>query len=84
MVALTIVLARDCRIHVLFILPHVRGKEPQHRVDGYLIPHHLIGKLCVRQLASVLVRPGMAGNLVAFGMHSLLRRIRIRYQRTTA
>jgi hypothetical protein len=51
--------------------PHVRGEEAEDGVNGNLVPDHLVRELRVGQLAGVLVRPGVAGNLVPFGMHSL-------------
>jgi hypothetical protein len=51
-------------------LPHVSREEAQYRVYGYFVPYHLIGKLCIGHLAGVFVRPGMAGNLVPFRIHS--------------
>jgi hypothetical protein len=49
---------------------HVSREEAQYRVYGYFVPYHLIGKLCIGHLAGVFVRPGMAGNLVPFRIHS--------------
>lgn len=54
-------------------LPHVRWEETKDRIKSNLVPHHLIRHLSVSQLTGVLVGPSMAGNLVAFCMHSLER-----------
>jgi hypothetical protein len=51
--------------------PHVGWEEAEDGVEGDLIPNHLVCELVVGELARVLVRPGMAANLVSFGMHSL-------------
>jgi hypothetical protein len=50
---------------------HVGGEEAEDRVDGNFVPDDLVPELLVAQLAGVLVRPGMAGNLVAIGVHPL-------------
>jgi len=36
-------------------LPHIGREETQNGVDGYLVPHHLVGKLGVGHLAGILV-----------------------------
>lgn len=51
--------------------PHVSWEESKNRVERNLIPHHLVGELGVGHLTCVLVRPSVAGNLVALGMHPL-------------
>lgn len=50
---------------------HIRREEAEDGVDGDLVPDHLVSELRVGQLAGVFVGPSMAGNLVAFGVHSL-------------
>lgn len=50
---------------------HVSWEESKNRVERNLIPHHLVGELGVGHLTCVLVRPSVAGNLVALGMHPL-------------
>jgi hypothetical protein len=51
--------------------PHVCWEEAEDGVEGDLVPDHLVCELVVGELACVLVRPGVAGNLVSFVMHSL-------------
>lgn len=53
------------------VLPHVGGEEAQERVDGDLVPDHLVLELRVGHLGGVFVRPRVAGDLVAFLVHSL-------------
>ena len=53
-------------------LPHVGGEEAQERVDGDLVPDHLVPELRVGHLGGVLVGPRVAGDLVPFLVHSLL------------
>ena len=52
---------------------HVGWKETENGVEGNLVPHHLVRILRAGQLAGILVRPGMAGDLVSFGVHPLDR-----------
>lgn len=49
--------------------PHVGREEAQDGVQSDLVPDHLVRELRVCQLGGVLVRPGVAGNLMAFSMH---------------
>jgi len=49
---------------------HVGREEAEDVVDGDLVVHHLIDDLLLRQLGSILVRPAVAGDLVAFIVHS--------------
>lgn len=51
--------------------PHICWEETEDRVEGNLVPDHLVRVLRVGQLAGVLVRPGMARNLMSLSMHSL-------------
>jgi len=55
---------------------HIGREEAEDGVEGDLVPHHLVGELRVGQLAGVLMRPSVAGNLVAFGVHSLFLRVK--------
>jgi len=50
---------------------HVGREEAEDVVDGDLVVHHLVDDLLLRQLGSILVRPAVAGDLVAFIVHSL-------------
>jgi hypothetical protein len=51
--------------------PHVCWEEAEDGVEGDLVPDHLVCELVVGELARVLVRPGVAADLMSFGMHSL-------------
>ena len=50
---------------------HVGREEAEDVVDGDLVIHHLVDNLLLCQLGSILVRPGVAGDLVAFIVHPL-------------
>ena len=49
----------------------VGREEPQNVVKGNLVPDDLVLELLIRQLGRVLVRPSVAGDLVALGDHAL-------------
>ena len=57
--------------------PHICWKEAKNIIEGNFIVDHLRLELGSGQLARVLMRPSMAGNLVAFLDHALAKYVSI-------